>query len=742
MGKFISILVLSLSMLVMGQIRINPTNEKKIDNLLKKMTLEEKVGQMTQITLGVFSTRKSEASEPELNIKKLKEGIVKYHIGSILNTGGAANSVKKWHEIITTIQDIATKETRLKIPVLYGIDAIHGTNYTKGATIFPQAISIAASRNKDLVRKAAEITAYETKASGIPWDFNPVLGLGRQPLWSRFFETFGEDVYLTKTLGAEYIKGLQNNRIDRNSSVLACMKHYMGYSVPLSGHDRTPAWIPERQLRDMFLPPFAEAVKAGALTAMVNSSEVNGIPVHSDYHILTEILKNELNFQGFIVSDWEDIKRLYDRDRVADSPEEAVRMAVMAGVDMSMVPTDYSFYNYLVKLVKEGKVPKSRIDDAVRRILRAKFAAGLFENPYPIKSMAKNIGSKEFDKVNLAAAEESIVLLKNKSNLLPLDKGTKVLVTGPTANLLKVLNGGWTYTWQGDNEDLYPKEKETIFEALKNELGSENVNYIEGVSFEKDINSIKAVEAANTVDAIILCLGEDTYCETPGNINNLELPKVQLDFAEKLAGTGKPIILVLAEGRPRVFHRIADKVNSIVLGMLPGMDGGKAIAEVISGKVNPSGKLPFTYPKSVNGNTHYDYKPMENFDANRFSCEFPFGHGLSYTIFDYSNLSLSSNEVEKNDILIVSVDVKNSGKREGKEAVELYVTDLFGTVSRPNKELKAFKKINLRPGEVKTVKFSLPINELSFIGRENKRVLEPGDFVITINNLSKKFKLK
>ena len=742
MGKFITVLILSLSVSILGQIRVNPINEKKIDNLLKKMTLEEKVGQMTQITLGVFSTRESEASEPKLNIKKLKEGILKYHIGSILNTGGAANSVEKWNEIITTIEDIATKETRLKIPVLYGIDAIHGTNYTKRATIFPQAISIAASRNKDLVRKVAEITAYETKASGIPWDFNPVLGLGRQPLWSRFFETYGEDVYLTKTLGAEYIKGLQDNKLTKDAGVLACMKHYMGYSVPLNGYDRTPAWIPERQLREMFLPPFAEGVKAGALTVMVNSSELNGIPVHSDYHILTEILKKELGFKGFVVSDWEDIKRLYDRDKVADSPEEAVRMAVMAGVDMSMVPYDYSFYNYLVKLVKEGEVPESRIDDAVRRILRAKFAAGLFNNPYPVKTMAENIGSKEFDAVNLKAAEESIILLKNEENLLPLKKGTKILVTGPTANLLKVLNGGWTYTWQGNNEDLYPEEKETIYEALRNELGNENVNYVEGVSFDKDISTSKAVEAAKTADVIVLCLGEDTYCETPGNINNLELPKAQLDFAETLAKTGKPVILILAEGRPRVFHRISDEMNSIVLAMLPGMDGGKAIAEVISGKVNPSGKLPFTYPKSVNGIMHYDYKPIENFDVNKFSCEYPFGYGLSYTTFEYSNLTLSKDVVNKNDKLIISVEVKNTGNRAGKEVVELYVTDLFGSVSRPNKQLERFEKINLQPGKTKIVKFALPVEELSFIGRDNKQILESGDFKISINNLSKQFKLK
>ncbi len=737
-----SILILLLFSLVnFSQIKFSKKEESKIDKLIQKMTLEEKVGQMTQITLGVFVKRESEEDEPMIDLNKLREGIVKYHIGSILNTGGAANGIKTWHKIIKSIEDIALKETRLKIPVLYGVDAIHGANYTRGATIFPHSIALASTRNKELVRKVAEITAYETKASGIPWDFNPVLGLGRQPLWSRFFETFGEDVYLTKEMGKNYVEGLQNSSLAENSSVLACMKHYLGYSVPLNGKDRTPAWIPERQLRELFLPPFAEAVKAGVLTVMINSSEINGIPTHSNYHVITEILKKELGFKGFVVSDWEDIKHLYDRDRVADSPKEAVRMAVMAGVDMSMVPNDYSFYNYLLELVKEGSVPESRIDDAVRRILRAKFASGLFDEPIPDYSRFKKFGSREFEKVNLQAADEALILLKNKDKILPLKKGTKIFVTGPTANKLSVLNGGWTITWQGNNEELYPKDKLTIVEALSEQFGKRNVTFIQGTAYDKDLNSAEALRKASSSDVIVLCLGEMPYCETLGNINNLELPKIQLDYAEKLAKLGKPIILVLVEGRPRVFHRIVNKCDGILLAMLPGMEGGKAIANVISGKVNPSGKLPFTYPKSVNGFTTYDYKPMENFDANKFECEYPFGYGLSYTNFKYTNLKLSPKKIKLNDTLTVSVLVKNTGERTGKESVDLYLTDLYGSVSRPNKQLKRFRKIFLRPGEEKRVEFKITNDDLSFIGRGNKRIVETGKFLVKISNLKLEFLL-
>ncbi|MCF8356657.1 MAG: glycoside hydrolase family 3 C-terminal domain-containing protein, partial [Melioribacteraceae bacterium] len=702
----------------------------------------EKVGQMTQITLEVISSREGEASSLVIDADKLKEAIVDYKVGSIINTGGAANTLDDWQEIITSIQDAATKETRLGIPVLYGIDAIHGANYTLGATLFPQAINLAASRNKEIVKEGGSITAYEVRASGIPWNFNPVLGMGREPLWARFWETFGEDVHLTTEMGKAYVEGQQGKDISDKTKVATCIKHYMGYSVPKNGKDRTPAWIPERFIRDIFLPPFAEAVKTGAFTAMVNSSEVNGIPAHSDYHILTEILKGELNLKGFIVSDWEDIIRLHTRDRVAESPEEAVKMAVMAGLDMSMVPYDYSFYEILVKLVKDGEVPESRIDDAVRRILLVKYMLGLFENPYPYTELSDGFASEEFTEANLNAARESITLVKNENNILPLSKTSKVLVAGPTANLLSVMNGGWTITWQGNNEELYPKEKHTILEAVQEKIGENNVIFREGSSFEEDINSAEAVKMAEKVDAVVLCLGEPTYCETPGNISDLALPDAQLMLAQELAKAGKPIVLVMVEGRPRVINKIVDHAEGIVVAMLPGMEGGRAVADILFGDVNPSAKLPFTYPRNVNGYMTYDYKPLEVFDVNEFNPQWSFGHGLSYTEFEYSDLKLSGKNFSVDDEITVSVTVKNIGDREGKEAVELYITDLYGSVTRPNKQLKAFEKINLAPGESQEVSFTLNSDDLSFIGRENTRIVEPGEFIAAVADLQAAFYLK
>ena len=722
---------------------ISPEADHFVSELMSKMTLEEKVGQMTQVVVDIVSKpRKSEADPLLLDMKKLREAIIKYKVGSILNTGGAANSLESWHNIITTIQDVSTKETRLGIPNLYGIDAIHGVNYTLGATLFPQSIAMAATRNRELVKKEGEITAYEMRASGIAWNFNPVLGMGREPLWPRHWETYGEDVYLTTEMGRQYVIGQQGNDMSAKDKVAACLKHYLGYSVPKNGKDRTPAWIPERMLREIFLPPFAAGVYAGAMTVMVNSSEINGIPVHSDKTILTDILKGELGFRGFIISDWEDIKRLHDRDRVAASPEQAVKMAVMAGIDMSMVPHDYSFYNLLIKLVKAGEVPESRIDDAVRRILLVKYLTGLFKNPYPNQSLTAKFACKEFEEVNLQAAREAITLLENKKNTLPLKKDINVLVTGPSANLLSVLNGGWSTTWLGNNESLYPKEKQTILEAVQEKLGKNKVVYVQGCDFDKDINMKKAVEEAKRVDAILLCIGEPTYCETPGNIEDLRLYDTQLTFAEKLYNTGKPVILVLVEGRPRVINQIAAGASAVVTAYLPGMEGGRAIADILFGDVNPSGKLPFTYPRSVNGYTCYDYKPLEQFAENKFNPQWPFGHGLSYTTFEYSHLTLNKHEYKMDEKIRVNVTVKNTGQRTGKETVELYICDLYGSVSRPVKQLKGFKKIQLAPNETKTVEFTLDKKSLSFIGRNNQRITEPGEFKVMIKNLEARFVLK
>ncbi|MCF8261114.1 MAG: glycoside hydrolase family 3 C-terminal domain-containing protein [Melioribacteraceae bacterium] len=715
--------------------------ESKITQLLSEMTIEEKVGQMTQITLGM-PTRKDKDGVLEFEMDSLRIALLDYHVGSILNTAGVAHSLEKWHEIITTIQDVSLKESRMKIPVIYGIDAIHGAGYTLGATLFPQSIAMAATRNLELMEKGAEITAYETRASGIPWNFNPVLGMGREPLWPRHWETFGEDVYLTTQMGAAYVRGQQGGNIGDPTRVAACLKHYLGYSIPTSGRDRTPALIPERTLREILLPPFQKGIEEGCLTVMVNSGEINGIPTHSDSYVLNDILKGELNFQGFVVSDWADIRRLHSRDRVADSPKEAVRMAVMAGVDMSMVPTDFSFPILLAELVKDGDVPESRIDDAVRRILRVKFKLGLFENPYPNKSLSENFASEESNSANYKAASEVITLLENEDNTLPLSKNAKVLVTGPSANKLSLLNGGWTITWQGNVERLYPQDELTILEAVQEKIGKENVTYVEGVDFEKDINSADAIKAAENVDAVILCLGEPTYCETPGNIDNLGMSESQINFALEIAKTGKPVILVLVEGRPRVISKIVPHMEAIIMAYLPGMKGGEVISDVLFGDTNPSGKLPFTYPNGVNGYTTYDYKPVLNHRDIGFSAQWEFGHGLSYTTFNYSNLSLDKGEYLMDDTIQISVDVKNTGTVNGKESVELYVTDLFGSVSRPVKQLKRFEKIELKPGELKTVQFEIDKNDLSFFGRENKRITESGEFIVALGDQKANFFIK
>ena len=742
--NFVLIFVLFLSLALKP---IDPTqNQDKIDqkvkDLIGKMTLEEKIGQMTQITLQAISkTQGTKDQLHQLDDAKLEEAIKKYHVGSILNVYDVAHSVDYWQEIITKIQNIATKETRLGIPVIYGIDAIHGTTYTKGGTLFPQAINMAATWNTELAKKEGEITSYETRASGIPWNFYPVMDIGRNPLWSRLWETYGEDVYLASQLGSSYIHGAQGDDLSLPTKLATCLKHYVGYSFPINGKDRTPAWISERMLREYFLPTFEAGIRAGSPTIMVNSAEVDGIPGHANRHLLTEVLRNELNFKGFVVSDWEDIKRLHTRDRMADTPKEAVRLAIMAGVDMSMVPYDFSFYDYLLELVKEGSVPMWRIDEAVSRILKVKMQLGLFENPYPNKKLAEKFACDDFTNANLDAARESIILVKNQNNILPLSKKIKVLVTGPTANMLSVLNGGWTITWQGNEETLYPQEKNTVLESIQKKIGKENVEYLEGTGFDKDINTNEVVAEAVNNDVVVLCLGEAPYCETPGNIADLTLGKVQLNLAEKIIETGKPVVLIMLEGRPRLITAIEPKLNGILLGFLPGMEGGNAIADILFGDYNPDAKLPITYPKYPNGITPYDYKPIENFDGNSYDPLWSFGYGLSYTNFSYSNLKISANEINKSDELTITVDVKNEGNISGKEIVQLYLTDVYGSVTRPNKQLKGFQKVFLNPGETKTVLFKLNQNNLSFIGQDNTRIVEAGDFIVTIQNLSQKFHL-
>jgi len=725
--------------------KFNPKPETvtKVKTLLSEMTLEEKIGQMTQVTIQVVSAKQGTKDQHHvLDEKKLEEAVVKYKVGSLLNVYDVAHEIDYWHEIINKIQNLAVNETRLGIPVLYGIDAIHGATYTKGSTLFPQGINMAATWNKELVEKIGEITSYETRASGIPWNFYPVMDIGRQPLWPRLWETYGEDVFLASQTGAAYIKGAQGNNIGASDKLAVCLKHYVGYGFPNNGRDRTPAWISERMMREYFLPTFEAGINAGAPTVMVNSGEVDGIPTHSDYHLLTEVLRGEMNFKGFVVSDWEDIKRLHTRDRVAETPKEAVRMAVMAGVDMSMIPLDYSFYDLLLELVNEGSVPMWRIDEAVGRILTVKMELGLFDNPFPDKKMKGKFANDEFRKVNLQAARESIILTKNDNNLLPLSKDTRVLVTGPAANMLSVMNGGWTITWQGNEESLYPHENNTVLEAIKDKISSENVTYIEGTSFNEEINIDEAVRAANQNDVVVLCLGEAAYCETPGNITDLTLDAAQLELAEKIMGTGKPVILIMLEGRPRVINKIVDGADAVLVAFLPGMEGGNALADIIFGDYSPGGKLPVSYPKYPNGNTTYDYKPLEKFDTNEYDPQWAFGYGLSYSSFGYSNLKLDQKEIKEADVLGVSVDVTNTGKVESSEVVQLYLCDLYGSVSRPNKQLKGYEKVLMKPGETKTINFKINKDHLSFIGRDNKRIVEPGEFEVMINNLKDKFVLK
>ncbi len=718
--------------------------DKKVDALLKRMTLKEKVGQMTQITLSVVSQKRPDGSfENKLDLKKLREAIVDHGVGSILNTGGAANTAKNWQEMINTMQKIATQETRLGIPIIYGIDAIHGSNYIKEATLFPQSIAMAATWNRELVRKEGEITALETRAVGIPWNFNPVLGLGRQPLWSRIWETYGEDSYAAAQFGREYIWGLQgkDGNVARDDRVAACMKHYAGYSVPLSGHDRTPAWIPERIMRELFLPPFHAAVQAGVLTAMVNSGEVNGIPTHANGFLLKTVLRNEWKFAGLVVSDWADVVNLYKRDHVAESPKEAVRLAVEAGLDMSMVPFDYSFADYLLQLVQEGTIPESRIDASVRRILRVKFKLGLFDDPFAHAERLARIGRKEHKMVSLQAAREAITLLKNDGNLLPLNSTAKVLVTGPTANAKSVLNGGWTYIWQGNDERYYPQEDKTVLQAIRDELGENRVTYVPGTTIDKVLDISEAVRAAQNADVIVACIGEAAYCETPGNINDLALPQAQIDLVSALEETGKPVVLVLLEGRPRVIRPIADKAQAILMAYLPGPQGSVALAEILTGKVNPSGKLPITYPRYVNDLMCYDYKYSEAYDVNRYHPQWPFGYGLSYTHFSYDNLQLSAEKLKMNTPLKVRVTVTNSGKRPGKEAVLLYVSDLVRSVTPPVRRLKGFRKISLQPGESRTVEFTLSPQDLAFVNKNNRWTVEAGTFTVHVGPLSKTFEL-
>lgn len=773
--------------------------EAKIEKMLSKMTLDEKIGQMLELNLDLMG--KMEMKNAKLDRKKVEltmrgfgrtdaeikkmfemsdqeiigmlsqynldiyEGdtkkewimnefmldtiISKYKVGSLLNAPGTrAATIEQWKNWIGVIQEKSMKY--IGIPDIYGLDHNHGVTYTQGGTLFPQPINIAASFNTELARSGAEITAYESRAGNCPWVYNPVIDLGRDPRWSRLWESYGEDPIVNARMVEAQIRGYQGddpNHIDQYH-VATSVKHYMGYGAPLTGKDRTPAYITPQLLREKYFEPFKCAAQAGALTMMVNSASVNGVPLHASYKYLTKWLKEDLDWDGMLVTDWADINNLFTREKVAKDKKDAIRIAINAGIDMSMDPYSVDFCILLKELVNEGKVPMSRIDDAVRRILRVKYRAGLFDKPTTGGKGYEKFGSREFAEKALRAAEEAEVLLKNEDNILPLAKGKKILLTGPNANQMRCLNGGWSYTWQGSNAEDLAESYNTIYEALCNRYGKENVILEQGVTYnekgayfeENEPQIDKAVNAAANADIIIACIGENSYCETPGNLTDLWMSKNQRDLVKELSKTGKPIILVLNEGRPRLMADIEPLTKAIVHILLPGNYGGDALANLLSGDANFSAKLPYTYPREINSLANYDYKVSEevgtmagayNYDA-KVSLQWPFGYGLSYTSYEYSNLRVDKTSFDSNDILTVTVDVKNAGQRVGKESVLLYSSDLVASIVPDNRRLRQFTKIELQPGETKTVTFQLPAKELAFVGADGHWTLEEGDFILKI----------
>lgn len=746
MKKYLVVFAASLlSISVMAQKVASP--EAMAASLVKKMTLEEKVGQMTQVTLAVVAKGGWANEDGSLDTALLRKAILDYKVGSLLNTTAHALPAETWRQIMKQIQD-EVQQSRLKIPVVFGLDAIHGQTYTLESTLFPQNLAMAATRNTELVRQAAKVTAMELRASGVRWNFAPVLDIGRQPLWSRFPETFGEDVFIVKTMGAAAVKAYEEDGLKNPTAVATSLKHYLGYSASRNGKDRTPIYLPEIELREYYLPQFREAVKMGSASVMVNSSEINGTPVHASKYLLTDVLRKELGFEGVIVTDWEDIKRLHDRHNVAATPREAVVMAVNAGIDMSMVPGDYSFYDLLIEAVKNGEVSMSRIDDAVKRILVMKYKTGLFDNPYPEPASFANFGKPAYKELALTAAREAMTLLKNQDNILPLPKGKKILVAGPGAQSISALNGCWSYTWQGNVDKWYPADSKTIYEAMKEKFGAGAVFTTTEKGYDSpqnlDVQALK--KAATAADVIVLCIGENAYAESPGNIRDLALPKEQEDLVTAAALTGKPVILVLNEGRPRFITNIEPAVKGILMAYWSGRKTAEAIADVLSGDYNPDGKLPFTYHRSMGEIVLYDRKPTEEvrevFNDNintGYDPLYPFGFGLSYTTFAYRDLSLSSNQLAAGGQITVTVKVKNTGVRAGKHSVELYTRDLYASITPNMRRLRAFEKISLNPGEEKTVTFTLRPEDLAFVNAQLKTVTEPGQFEVIIGDLKATF---
>jgi beta-glucosidase len=719
-----------------------PDIKQKVDLLINQMTLDEKIGQMTQVTLGVVAKGGGGNEDGSLDPDALKHAVLDYKVGSILNTTAHALSVEKWRAVQTEIQDEA-KKSRLKIPVIYGLDGMHGQTYTLNSTLFPQNIAMAATRNPELVAQAAHITADELRASGVRWEFAPVLDCGRQPLWSRFPETYGEDVYIGKIMGATAIRAYQADGLTNPTAVAACMKHYLGYSAARSGKDRSPAYIPEIELREYYLPQFREAIKAGAATIMINSGEINGVPVHASKYLLTDVLRTEMGFQGVVVSDWEDIIRLHTRHLVANSPRQAVVMAVNAGVDMSMVPTDFSFFDLLKEAVHKKEVSMNRINDAVRRILVLKYRLGLFDNAYPEPASLANFGKPEYQTAALNAALEAMTLLKNQNNILPLSKDKRILVAGPSANSIAPLNGAWSYTWQGNQEQWYPADSRTIAECISEKTGGKSSTVsVKGFDNPQNFDTSALKTAAINADVIVLCLGENAYAESPGNISDLALPENQMALARTAAASGKPVILVLTEGRPRLFTSVEPSMQGILMAYWSGKKTAEAIADVIFGDYNPNGILPYSYPRYSGEIVLYDRKHTEDvreiFNANMtwdgYNPLFPFGFGLSYTSFTYGPLQLSSPVLQSTGKITASITVTNSGTREGKHTVELYSHQQYASITPCMQRLRAFQKISLKPGETKTVSFTLTAADLAFVNSNLKTVTEAGVFDLMIGN--------
>jgi beta-glucosidase len=736
--------------------------EREISAMLREMTLEEKVGQMVQVTLDVIAEGEDSLSSYEpvvMDPEMMRLAFEQYQVGSVLNTANnRARDVHEWNRTITQLQEAAIAGSRLNIPIIYGLDMIHGASYVDGATFFPQQIGMAATWNPSLVERAGEITAYETRATGVAWTFSPVLDLGVDPRWPRQWETFGEDPLLASVMGHHLIKGLEgrDNDLSDKYRIASCPKHFLGYSQTLSGKDRTPAWIPENMLREYHLPPFAAGVRAGAMTVMLSSGEVNGLPVHASKHLITEVLKGELGFNGFVLTDWNDIEYLHRRHRIAPTLKEAVKISINAGVDMSMVPYHFEFADHLIELVREGEVSMDRIDDAVRRILRVKHLMGLFDTPYTLASDYPDFASEHFAGEAFRTASESLTLLKNEGHLLPLPKNARILVGGPAANSMRPLNGGWSYSWQGNLVDEFATGYNTVFEAFRQQASDPAlVSLYEGVRYEAEGHFSEEIvddlqlfpQLAGQADYIVLAIGENSYCEFPGNLTDLYLSDNQQELVRIAAATGKPVILVLVQGRPRLISPVEPLADAVLNAYLPGNYGGDAIAAVLYGDVNPSGKLPFTYPRYPNSLEPYYIKHTEQLERGgpppelRFFPQYHFGDGLSYSEFEFSELWIEQEEYKPGGTIRGSVQVRNLSGIPGMEVVQVFVSDHYASLTPSVKRLRAFEKVMLQPGQTRKVEFEIPVNELAFVHLDNRWVVEEGGFTITAGGLAKDFRV-